>query len=166
MKRLWWIVAVVLVGAVAFLILHDSDESRIKSQLERLAHAVRLSEGDNPLFRAARIRDEFAATLDDGVRAHIPEVGNVQEGRGRLFELAMSGGAIGFQSFSVGLARIQVKLDEAHTSAKASATATFEGTRQGRAERDVRAVDFLLLKTDGIWRVTSITVWERDERLH
>ena len=69
-----------------------------------------------------------------------------------------------FRTAEVELASMTIKLDDAHTSAQVGARALLVATtREGERRSDRRAVDFRLAKTDGRWRITSVTVWPTSE---
>lgn len=160
------IAAIVTAAVVLFFVLRPSDEQRVRAQLLRTVAAVTVTEDDtNPIVRLARIRREFKETLDKDVRISLVDVPNVpalRNGRDALGETATQLTAV-FRTMEIDLSAIEVKLDDAHTSAQVKSRATLVANgRDGRARRESRAVDFLLYKIDGTWRITTINVWPKD----
>jgi hypothetical protein len=165
--RKWILVAAAAVGlaaAVYFAFFRPSDEDRIKSQLSKLSEAVEVKEGGgNPVFRKAHLDDAFEKIFDEDVRVSIPDLSTMKSGRAGLVALALQA-SVWARSASVEFSRVEIKLDDARASAKVGATATVRAVRGGgRNERDERAVDFRFAKIDGLWKITSVTVWRKDE---
>jgi hypothetical protein len=154
----------VLAGVVYFAVFRASDEEKIRAQLAKLSESVEVKEGgSNPVFRKARLDADFEKIFDEDVRVSIPDLSSTKPGRANLVALAMQA-SVWARSASVELSKIEVKLDDAHQSAKVGATATVRAVSgSGRNERDERAVDFRFAKIDGTWKITSLTVWRKDE---
>ncbi len=152
--------------AIYFAFFSTSDEQKIKNVLAHLAKAVRVTEeGKNPILRAARVHSDFVDVFQEQVVVHIPEMPAMKQGRAELEGTATQASFL-FRTADVELGTVDVKVDDAHTSAKASATATLRATRRdGSPEQGPRAVNFLLRKDDGVWRITSLTVWPDGEAL-
>lgn len=154
---------VIGVWAVFF---RPSDEARIRAQLTKLAAAVRITADDtsvNPIGRFAHVNDAFASLFDRDVRVSIPELTSLDAGRKPLAELATHAPRV-FRTLDVDFSEIEIKLDEAKTSALVGATASLAAVEQGGVSRtDKRAVDFRFAKTSGEWMITSLTVWPKDE---
>jgi hypothetical protein len=152
----------VLVGTTGFLWLrHAGDEGAIRSQLTRLAACLHTSQGANPIFQLPTIRDGFDATLDDNVHVHVADVSiPVPTGRRELAEAAVKATGY-FSSFEARLRDFDIKLDEQRTMAQVAATVDV-ATGGDRGTHDTRAINFILYKRDGTWRVTSVTVWGAD----
>lgn len=149
--------AIVIVTAVlAFFLSRPSDEDQVKRTLDRLASAASVREDDNILARAARLKSELKETVDDDVRVDVPELGLRVTGRKKLVEDAAGASAV-FGQASCALTQVKVQLDPSKTAAKADAVALVTATRGGERRVDRRDVHFLLRK-DGAWRVTSVSV--------
>ena len=165
---------VIAIGATAFAavvvvwltVFRASDDARIREQLAKLAAAVRVTADDaqtNPIGRFAHVNDAFTKLFDRDVRVSIPELTSLDSGRRPLAELATSAPRV-FRSFDVDFSDIEVKIDDAKSSALVGATASVSAVEQGNTPRaDKRAVDFRFAKQDGEWLITSLTVWPKDE---
>jgi len=160
------VAGIAVLVAVWLAFFRSSDEARIRAQLAALAAAVKVSPDDmsaNPIARFARINDAFKKLFDAEVRVSVPELTTLDQGRKPLAELATSAPRI-FRSFEVDFSDIEIKIDDAKTSALVGATANISAVEQGNVTRaDKRAVDFRFAKVDGDWIVTSLTVWPKDE---
>ncbi len=160
------VAALLAVGLVVAALFRSSDEGRIRAKLVTLTTAVRVTSDDvnaNPIARFARVNDAFGAIFEPDVRVSIPELTGLGAGRRALAEAASQSPRY-FTSFEVELDPVTIKMDEARTSALVAATAHLRATEPGAAKRrDERAVDFRFAKSDGEWRITSVTVWPKDE---
>jgi ketosteroid isomerase-like protein len=160
-----------LVGVAAaigiyFAFFSQSDEQKIRAVLGRLSKAIGVSEGDtNPILRGARARvhSELVETFPPDVHVSVPELPQIHRGRSEL-EGAVTRAALVYRTAEVDLARLEIKLDDAHENAKVAVAATLRATRgDGEAKLTTRAVNFLVSKNDGKWRITSLTVWPEGE---
>jgi hypothetical protein len=156
--------AILVAITVYFAFFRPSDEDRIRSQLSRLAEAVEVTEGgSNPILRKARLDDAFGKVFDEDVRVSIPELSTLKSGRGGLVALAMQA-SVWARSAHLEFSHIEIKLDDARASAKVGAKADVRVVDgHGSTRRDDRAVDFRFAKADGDWKITSVTVWRKDE---
>jgi hypothetical protein len=152
--------AAVVVAIGVTVALWPNDEAKICAQLERLAKAVRVEEGENLLLHTASLNRALEAVLTDDVHVTIPDL-PVGPGRSGVLELAGKA-PLFVRTFDVRFGSYEIKIDPSATTAKVGATATIDATDTRGARRyDRRAVDFLMRKDDGTWRATSITVWAR-----
>lgn len=154
-------IAAILAAAIYFVFFAGTDEEKIRGAIERLAKAVQVTADDgNPILKTARVRSELAAVLTDDAHVTVPELGTKQ-GRDSIAEMAVQG-SLAYRSAEVDMHDLQIKLDDAKTTAKVGARAHLRATtRAGEEQRDQRAVDFLLRKTEGRWKIASITVWDK-----
>ncbi len=152
--------AVAIAAAIYFGFFARSDEEQIRKAVARLAHAVEVRPDDsNVIVRTARVRSELNEVLDENVHVSVPELTNLRQGRREVAEAA-SQASLAYRSAEIDVADLQIKFDPTHESAKAGGRATLRATtRAGEDRRDMRAVDFLLRKDGGAWRITSVTVW-------
>src|SRR5579859_6099356 len=167
MKRGLWlgVLAAAALALAYFWVRRPDDEAQIRAQLTRLAAAVSKTDANaNPLFRGARMRSEFAAVLDEDVRVNIPEVASALPNKpGDLADTATQFTLL-YPSLDVTLGDLETKLHDERQSAHVAATASLSAVaRDGHPERDNRALNFLLRKADGTWRVTSVTVWTKGD---
>ena len=163
-KLITGLVGLGVVLGIYFAFFSVSDEQKIKDVLGRLTKAVRVSEGDtNPIVRGARIHSEFVEIFPTDVHVSIPELSGLHQGRSELEGVATKAPLL-YRTADVDLTSIEIKLDDAHESAKAGATARLRATRSdGDTQRGPRAVNFLFSKDGGRWRITSMTVWPEGE---
>ncbi len=150
---------VAIVALVVFL-TRPSDEQRVKATLDRLVAIVSVKEGDTVLSRAARVRSGAKEIVDDGVRLEVPDLQLRVTGREAFVDGATKAGLL-YNSATAELVSVDVKLDEAKTTAKVDATALVTGLRGAERRVDKRRVHFLLRK-DGDWKVTTIDVAESE----
>lgn len=154
--------AAIVVGALAYVALRPTDESRIRKQLARLAAAVRVTEADmqtNPIGRLAHVSGELEDLFDPDVRVSIPELTTLRSGRRPLAEI-VTGAPHYVRSFEVDFTGVTVKIDEAGASAAVGATAQVRALdRDGRTRADRRAVDFRFAKQGSAWIITTVSVW-------
>lgn len=151
------------VGALLwFLFFRSSDEEAVRAAIAKLAAAVKVIPGENPVLRGARIKGEFDDVLAKDVAVSIPELTEVTRGREPLVGVAVQAASV-YEKAEVGVSMSHVQLDDAKTSATVDATATLSAVRAGTSERDVRKVAFALKKTNDGWRITEITVWPRSD---
>ena len=158
--------ALLLLGGGYFL-FRPSDESRIKAQLAKLAAAVRITEADmqtNPIGRLAHVSDAFEPLVEPDVRVSVPELTSLESGRRGVVQLVTAAPHY-VKTFEVDFKRVEIKLDEGHTSALVGATASAKALdRDGKTRVDERAVDFRFVKeSSGDWVITTLTVWPKGE---
>src|SRR3970282_160407 len=67
-------VAAAWLGVVAWLVLSDSDEEKIRTRLDELAHAVGSAPDGNLAFRSLRLKSAFEEALEPNVRFDAPEL--------------------------------------------------------------------------------------------
>lgn len=153
------VVACAAIASVAlyFTFFRSSDEERIRKVLDDLTAAVAVKEGDNVISRTARLRSRMKGVVDDHVGVNIPELGVDARGRARLEEEATRAGLM-FQTADCMLSNVSIRIDPSKTLAQADATALVTAKRGGERRVDKRAVHFLLRKTDGDWKVSTIDV--------
>jgi hypothetical protein len=163
--------ALVFAGAVALLAggyfaFRPTDESRIRSQLDKLAAALRITDADmqtNAIGRLAHVSGIFATLFDPDVRASVPELASLGSGR-RGLEEVVTGAPRFVRTVEVDFSAITVKLDDAATSAAVGATAHVVALdREGRTHDERRAVDFRFVKQDGDWLIATVTVWSNED---
>jgi hypothetical protein len=162
MKR--W--ALILLGSFAIsiatwaLFFRGSDEDAVRATLKRAAEAVKVKEGENPVLRAARVRTELVEVLLADVAVNIPELTEVTKGRDALIGSAIAAGQLwSTADITVAFSRVQVDGE----SAFADVTATITATRhEGGSEKDVRKCSFRLVKRDGAFRISEVTVYPRE----
>lgn len=165
MKR-WLPIGLVAAGvalAVYATFFWSSDEDRIRARLDQLAAAVRVGGGENPVFRQARLRGDFAEIFTKDARARVAEVAEGLQGRDALVGAATQL-AGPYQTADVSLGGVGVRIDRAGVTAEVDATATLTGVMHGQPpRRDERKVTFQLEKIDGDWMIVSATVAARAE---
>jgi uncharacterized protein (TIGR02246 family) len=166
MKR-WIAVAGVVVGAgfVLWAILGGpNDEERIRAQLERLEAAAHVEgDGENPVFRSARLNQEFSEIFTDDVAVSIPELSSHKRGRTGLAALAARA-TTHVRNLDVDFSSIDVQFDTSGKSASVDTDAKLDATRHGgRIERDERRVAFRFVERDGDWLIDSVSVYPPGE---
>ncbi len=155
-----------VVGIVAYLVLRPDDESRIRSKLKALAAALQIKEADmqvNPIGRMAHVSGAFEPLFEPDVRASVPDVPLLEGGRRGLISAVTA--APGYvRTLDVDFDDVTVKLNASATSAAVGAIASVKMTdRNGRVRDGKRAVDFQFVRPDGEWRITTATVWAKDD---
>jgi hypothetical protein len=153
------VLVVASAAALFWALFGDSDEARILARIKELAAAVETQEGENFLFRRARLNKAFKAALEPNVALVAPELPTTT-GIKEMAELAsLAPNAFGHLGLSVGETDIRVE-PEAH-QARAVSRITLTGSQGGELRREARIVRFLLHESGGDWRVTSIDVDRR-----
>jgi hypothetical protein len=162
MKR--W--ALIVIGSVALafaayaLFFRGSDEDAVRATIKKTADAVKVIEGENPVMRATRVRSDLLETLLPDVAATIPELTEVNKGRDPLIGVAIAAAQLWSSAeASVAFAKVQVDGDSAFADVTVTLKATTHG---GGTERDVRKCSFRLLKRDGTFRISEVTVYPRE----
>jgi hypothetical protein len=152
----------IAVAVVAYFVLRPTDASRIRSQLDRLAAAVRITDADsqaNPIGRLAHVSGELAKLFEPDVDVSIPDVPSSGSGRAELAQL-VAGAPSYVRTFEVEFTNVTIKLDDSRTTAFVGATARAKLIeRDGAASQDRRAVDLHFVQKDGEWVVRSLRVW-------
>jgi hypothetical protein len=156
----------VAVGALGYVVLRPTDESRIRKQLSKLAAAVRVTEADmqtNPIGRLAHVSGELEELFDPDVRVSVPDLASLHSGRRELAEL-VTAAPHQVRTFEVDFASVTVKIDDAGASAAVGAVARARALdRDGRARTDRRAVDFRFVKQGSDWIITTVSVWPQED---
>jgi hypothetical protein len=154
---------VAFAATIYFVFFAGSDEEKIRTTVDRLAHAVEVRADDtNALTRAARVKRALDDLVDEDVRLSVPELG-ARQGRSGLVELG-SQVTLAYSKVTIDPHDLTIKLDPSKTTAKVGGRATVRGTTSmGDDRRDERAFDLLMRKDGGSWKVTSITVWPPGE---
>jgi len=159
-------VVAVAFAVAAYLLLRPTDESRIRSQLDRLAAAIRVTEADaqgSPVGRLAHVNGDLERLFEPDVRMSMPEVTSVTSGRAELAEL-VAGAPRFVRTFDVDFTNVTIKLDQDRTTALVGATAKMKLTdRDGSASQERRAVDLRFVRKDGAWFIRSLTVWTKED---
>jgi hypothetical protein len=152
-------VIVLSLGLLVYALLGSSDEDKIVARLKELAAAVETKEGENIIFRTARLKGVFKEALEQNATLSAPELPTTS-GRNEL--AALAGGVNRFASeFQVSLGETDVRINEAE--ARVVSVVTLTGVEGGELRRDQRHVRFLLRKDGGEWRVASIDVEPRSQ---
>jgi hypothetical protein len=152
-------VIVASLALLAYALFGASDEERIMTRLKELASAVETKEGENLIFRTARLNRAFEEALDPNARLSAPELPSTT---GRKELAALAGGATRFSpNFQVSLGETDVRIDGGE--ARVVSVVTLTGTQEGELRRDQRHVRFSLRKSGSDWQVTSIDVQARSE---
>lgn len=162
---------VALAIAVWAVFFRGSDDDLVRRTVARMAKAVEVVPGENPVMRAARVRSELLEVLAPDVSTSIPELTDVSRGRDPLIGAAIAAGLLWQQAeIGVALARVTLEPNPAGVAAGGAPgadvdmTATLSAARPGgHAERDVRKCRLHLEKRDGTWRITELTVYPRSE---
>jgi hypothetical protein len=154
---------IALAGALWALFFRDADEVLVRRTIDRLARAVEVVPGENPLVRATRVRAELLEVLAPDVSVSIPELTDLSRGRDPLIGVALSAAQL-WERAEVGVALARITLEPTNPpGADVALTATLTASRPGgQPERDVRQCRFHLEKREGTWRITEITVHPRD----
>lgn len=145
--------AALCLTALAWALLGDSDEEKIRARLDQVAHAVGSKQGENLAFRALRLRSAFEESLESTVRFTAPEL-RASKGLHELTQLAAAAPRR-FGDFDVSISDAEIAIDEATQQATVVAEATLTGLSD-QVRREARRVRFTLRKNDGEWRVSSI----------
>jgi hypothetical protein len=168
-RRRWVLAAVAVALALAvggYFAWRPTDESRIRSQLARLAAAVRVTEADqqaNPIARLARVNGELDGLFEPDARLTIPELTSGHADRRELAAL-VAGAPRYVRTFDVDFTSVTLKMDAAHTTAFVGATASVKAVeRDGSASQDRRAVDLHFVAKDGAWVIRTLTVWTKED---
>lgn len=158
--------ALIIVGTIVLalasyvMFFRQSDEDAVRALLKKTADAVKVIEGENPVMRAARVRSELLDVLRADVAATIPDLGEATKGADPLIGVAISAGQL-WSSAEVSLSFGPIKIDS--DTAAVEVTATLSAKRHGgENERDTRKVSFRLIKRDGAFRISEITVYPRE----
>jgi hypothetical protein len=162
MRRIWAVAVVVgLLSAMAFFFARrQSDDDQLQAQLARLAAAVHVSEGSNPIVRVAHVRSEFSEIFDEPVHASVADIpATLPTTRRELADTAV-GLTSYFRTLDASFSEIEIKIDGSKTIAQVAATARLTATG-GSSVRATRPVNLLFYKKDGAWRITSVTVWPK-----
>jgi hypothetical protein len=156
----------IAVAVVVYFVLRPTDESRIRSQLDRLAAVVRIADADspaNPIGRLAHVNGELAKLFEPDVDVSIPDVPSLGSGRAELAQL-VAGAPSYVRTFEVDFTNVTIKLDDSHTTAFVGVTARVKLVeRDDSTTQDRRAVDVHFVQKDGEWVIRSLRVWTRQD---
>lgn len=160
-RRVVIVIASVGLALLAWaLFFRGSDEDAVRATLKRAADAVKVVNGENPVMRATRVRSELVELLAPDVAVNIPELTDVTKGRDPLIGVAIGAAQLWTSAeISVAFSRVQVDGDSAFADVTATLSAVGHG---GGSERDVRKCSFRLLKRDGRFRISEVTVYPRE----
>lgn len=159
-RKYYGVVAIALsLALLAYALLGSSDEDKIVARLKELAAAVEPQEGENVLFRTARLKKLFGQALEPNASISAPELPTTT-GRDELLALAV--GAQRFSNqFRINLGATDVRIDG--DDARAVSAVTLMGVEGSELHGDRRSVRFRLRKDGGEWRVGSIEVEAKSE---
>lgn len=146
-------------GAYATFGRSNESESKIRGQLDDLAEAVRIDEGElSPLARQKRVGAELGEIFTEEASATIEEAGEELRGRPEIVAAAVQLITL-YQSADVVFERVSVRIDPSGERARATAVAALTGAPHGEPrKRDERRVTFQLSKIKGDWKVTSAII--------
>jgi hypothetical protein len=143
-------------GILAWLLLGDSDETKVLARLEELASAVETKPDENMAFRALRLKGVFEEALEPGAGLRAPEL---PETNGVKDLTALAAGVPRFYGdLDVSIGETDVHIEPEAHEARVTAGVTVTGTLGGELRRDKRVVRFTLRERDGEWRVSFIDV--------
>lgn len=145
--------AALCLAALAWALLGDSDEEKIRARLHQVAHAVGSKQGENLAFRALRLKSALQESLEPTVLFTAPEL-RASKGLQELTQLA-AGAPRMFGDFDLSISDAEITIDEATQHATVVAEATLTGLSD-QLRREARRVRFTLRKNDGEWRVSTI----------
>lgn len=156
------IVLVLSLGTLGFLWFGgESDEQAIERALHELGDTVRSREGESLVFRSARLNGAFKDRLDPRVTLDAPELSRLS-GIRALVEVAAGAPRL-YGDFDVSLDDLEIEVQRAARTARATGRATLTGLGDGEARRETRSVTFRLAERDGEWLVDGIEVAGRDD---
>jgi hypothetical protein len=143
-------------GILAWLMLGDSDETKILARLGELANAVETKSDENMAFRALRLKPVFDEGLEPGAALRAPELPETN-GVKDLTALAASVPRF-YGDLDVSIGETDVRIEPEAHEARVTAAVTVTGNVGGELRRDKRVVRFTLRERDGEWRVSFIEV--------
>ena len=165
MKKILLLLLTVIAAGIAvfFLLRSDSDEVKVKKVLDRLCVMGTRREGENPAAAALMINktDEI---FSSEVRI---------SGAGGLFDgvKTPSGIMADLARYRAVFRRVTVRAQDAEVSfpEKDRAAVVFSGTlsgdtKTGTTVSEARDVECTLLRIDGLWKISELTVREVLER--
>jgi phosphoribosylformylglycinamidine synthase len=154
------LVLLLVVGTTVLYLRRGTDDDKIRAQLARLAAVLHTTDAQaNPIFRIPRLRSEFDEIFDDTFHASIPELpSELPRDRRGLADVAAQVTAT-HPNLDVDFRDVEIKLDDAHTTAQVASTVTVTADSGGGRTHTTRPVSLLFYKRDGTWRITSVTVW-------
>jgi hypothetical protein len=156
------IVLVLSLGTLGFLWFGgESDEQAVVRSLHELADVVRAREGESLVFRGARLNGAFKDRLDPEVTLEAPELSRLS-GIRALVEVGAGAPRL-YGDFDVELEDLDVEVDRAGRTARATGLATLTGIAEGEARRETRRVTFRLAESRDEWLVVGIEVAGRDD---
>lgn len=132
----------------------QTDEEQIRERLVRLGDVVGVREGENLLFRKARLNEQFEDLLDESIMVSVSELGKPTRGRSAVATYA-TGAGVSYPRLSVQVEPQEVTVQGDSASARAEVTAT---AARDDLDRTQREVDFVLRKNSGDWQVLEIRV--------
>jgi len=152
-------VIVLSVLLLVYALTGSSDEDKIVARLKELASAVDTKEGENLVFRTARLNGLFKEVFEPNATLSAPELPTTTGSR----ELAVLAGQTTRFSpeFQMSVGETDVRIDG--EEARVVSVVTLTGTQEGELRRDRRHVRFRLRKSGGDWRIASIDVDARSE---
>jgi hypothetical protein len=143
-------------GILAWLLLGDSDETKILARLDELANAVETKADENMAFRALRLKGVFQEGFEPGAALRAPELPETN-GVKELTTLA-AGVPRFYGNLDVSIGETDVHVEREAHEARVTAGVTVTGTVGGELRRDKRVVRFTLREREGDWRVSFIEV--------
>jgi hypothetical protein len=150
------------VAVIYVAFFRKSDEDRIRAQLDALCEAVDLAEGENEIFRAARVERAFPKIFAPTVSLHVPELGDGARTRPDLVTLAVGAGHkasaihLRFQG-----ARVELDRREGGGWVTATASASVK-TRDGESQAESRTVTIRFDKQDKEWLISEVDLPHSD----
>jgi len=147
--------AALCLASLAWALLGDSDEEKIRARLDQLAHTVSSKEAENLAFRALRLKKALPESLESSVHFIAPEL-RASKGLQELTQLAAGAPRL-FGDFDVNVNSTEIAIDEAARQATVLSEVTLTGLSD-QLRREARRVRFTLRENDGEWRVSSIDV--------
>ena len=137
------------------VLLPQSEEEQVASQLHGLAGAVGFSEPiESPLFFGSVLADRLEPYVADHVDVQVDEVDlNPPQERGRL-AVAAAMALARYAAFEVRLSGLEIALTNG--GAEVAAVARVSATSAGTLRSDQRRVHFSLDKSSGTFLVTAV----------
>lgn len=146
-------------GLLGYMLLaSETDEERIREQLDLLASAVSIRPDENLVFRKLRLDRQFTDLFADAVRFRVDELSRRISDRKQLAAL---GGQVQvyFRTGDVSWRGVSIAVHEPTSTADVDATAVLAATRARSAlSREERRVTLEFEKLDGDWKIVRGSV--------
>jgi hypothetical protein len=155
--------AVLVGGAVAFLIFWQSEEAKVRKQLDFIAEKIEKTAGESPIIAAAKA-NQIREAITENLRINAPAYSSLRNISSDELSTILLGMRSRYSEISVRFYDVVIEFPEDEV-ASVNLTAVMDGKlTTGEHVEDLHELKCMLKKIEEVWKFTEVEVVEVLER--